>query len=243
MKEKGKLKKRLNTLWKYGSLIAVVMVVLTILVVSISNAYSNKQQLVLNALNEYNSKVLGYQKTDNKSRKLALDRSVKLSIKSNSELLESIKSKSFNAELLEYFNLCLMRVESYQGSIEELSEKLTNAQIDAWIVSDINGVYYYGSLSDGTTSTPTVYNSSTESLDEFMSEFKGVLTDNKTVLITSDYFGVFLVTLEVCKSFNNAELNEEVDKLLAIIRIMKCGYPTNNLDTIMEYYDTIKNNE
>jgi hypothetical protein len=244
-KKRKNFKKILNKTWAYGTIAAIIMVIVTGLILAIGTAYRNKQQLVLNALAQYNSTVLGYQKPEtSQSRTLAFEKSVKMSIKDNSTLMNSIEDDCTSVELLEYFNNALMRIENYSADINSLIERLENANIDAWIISTNSGETYYGNKSDGTQMAGSVqmFNSSAITLDDFMAEIKSLLKNKQTILVNSETFGVYYLTASICENYCEVEDQlEDVDKLLVIIRILKCGYPTSELDTVLDYYDTIKN--
>jgi hypothetical protein len=75
-----------------------------------------------------------------------------------------------------------------------------------------------------------------------MAEIKSLLKNKQTILVNSETFGVYYLTASICENYCEVEDQlEDVDKLLVIIRILKCGYPTSELDTVLDYYDTIKN--
>lgn len=237
-KERFKSLKRFgNALWFIGTVLAVLLVILAIVVSMITDYNENKKEKVLAQLQVYNYEKFGYlpqSQTGNTVSILDLKSSI------SDEFQDVIDGLGCEVQVLDTFSIKSLRVIEPEEDVDSLAAKLSQ-YADYWEIIK-GGVSYYGVPDSPTLSIDsiTMIRVDTNSVDEFLGELEKAMMNqtNGIALYLDTNYGLMPVTGVLYDLVSNDwDSLERSDQLLIILSILKeTGQFTDKLDNLYNLY-------
>lgn len=237
-KERFKSLKRFgNTLWFIGTILAILLVILAVVVSMVNNYNANKKDKVLAQLQIYNYEKFGYLPQSQSGNAMSI-----LDLKSSvsDELRSIIDGLGCEVKVLDTFSIRSLRVIEPEEDVDSVAAKLSPL-VDYWEIVK-SGISYYGVPNSPTLDIDSInlIKGESNSVDEFLDNLENAMMNQTTGI--SIYLDTNYGMMPVTGSLYTLVINdwsrlERSDQLLIILSILKeTGQYTNKLDNLYDLY-------